>query len=124
MNELKKHNDKIGLFRRSDGTLFCLRTNGKVTINSVTHSYMDFEKKDDGMYINASAIISDVNLLEINTFIVQKTADILLSKKRVEDKINKYNGYVGYPEYENGEFKKYVSSSLEETIAGITRESA
>ena len=117
---LRKHNDCISKFERKDGSSFLLISSGQIKDNVITHKYIDISKEKDGMCLNGCNITSDHNLIHEPIEMREGIANTLLSKKRVEEKIHKFNGYVGYPGMENNRFVKYYNEQIEQQM-GINR---
>ena len=121
LEKLKNKGTNLVPFTRSNGTSFWLSTNGIMNNGVISHKYISIVKKENGLYAYVSDILSDIDLSKLTSDIKRLTADILLSSRRVKEKVNKYKGYVGYPVLSNGVFDKFVNREVEEAISGINR---
>lgn len=115
--EMHKINDSIKVFDRTDGSKFFLQVEGMQPNGAIKHKYIHIDKH----VLNGYTLYSDDDLVNTPSALIPGVADILLSRRRVEEKANKFNGYVGYMGIEKGRFVKYANSNLEERISGIKR---
>ena len=105
------------IFKRNDGSEFFLQSDGKDPSGVINHKYISIENHK----MNGYTILSDDNLTNTPPAYDQGIANILLSKNRLQEKVQKFNGYVGYIGIENGRFVKYANIPVEERISGIKR---
>ena len=120
IQHLRNHNKCISKYKRDDGSEFLLITSGKIVNNLIGHKYIEINKEKDGTYLDGETLNSDKNLVQEPDTMRKGIANILLSKSRIIDKINRFNGYVGYPGMENGRFVKFYNEEVERQM-GINR---
>lgn len=91
---------KSNMFTRADGTSFVIRPTGKSIQDTPSHTVYEFayvEVNPKTGSIRIADILSENRLdLEVDPLRKQVIANKLLSFDRLKDKMNNYNGYVGY----------------------------
>ena len=118
---MDKLNENVLIYSRQDGTSFMLRTSGIVKNNVIEHDYMSFDDVLGDRVLSMNKILSEDNLVTIPNGLRPGVANILLSRSRVKEKVNRFKGYVGYISLVNGRYQKSYSEENERRISGVVR---
>lgn len=110
-NKLRTNNHRFD-YERNDGSTFIILPT-KVSGNSLNEFiYVDLYKPD---ILRVSKIYSEMNLLSLDPYIRSIIANSLLSSSRITQKIESYNGYVGYISQELN-YKRVANLDIEESL--------
>ena len=111
-------NGNCRIFNRDDKSTFMLRASSMRERNVISHDYISFDEQSN---IKIDKLYSEDNLAKAPETLKPGIANILLSSRRVKEKINRFKGYVGYLEIEKGRYQKYYNARNEQMIAGFAR---
>ncbi len=79
---------------RSDGRAFMVIPTGEKGKGVFEYLFLEYDKDTD--YFRVTKIYSEMNLITTDKTLRGRIANNLLSRERLADRVNNYNGYVGY----------------------------
>lgn len=95
--KIPKDMKKTKIFTRDDGTTFCIKETKKSKDGVNEFFLIDIKKGPKGPVFRRCALLSELYLThDYGKDIEKKIANSLLSRERVNRKIDHYQGYVGY----------------------------
>lgn len=104
-----KSGDSLNTFVRKDGSTFLLLPTGKSNDKIIEYVIVECSPK----VLSATTIYSEMDLLTDDQILRCNIADNLLSRERLRNKINNFNGYVGYVVKNSG---VYYNKDIEEEL--------
>lgn len=104
-------------FKRNDNTSFMVIPTGKYDKGLYEYIYLEYDYKTKE--IRHTNIYSESRFITFDKNMRANIANNLLSRERVRNKINNYNGYVGYVIVDST--SRYYNPNVEENILNIYR---
>lgn len=95
---------------RKDKSVFTIIPTGNVKYG--INEYLYIEYLPNTKKIRYTSIFSEMDLVSYDENVRNDIANILLSKDRVYDKINNYNGYVGYVKNNSKYYNLYIEQNI------------
>ncbi len=109
------YNNNTVSMLRSDGSSFLLIATGNSSNGINEYLYVEYNKSNNT--IDIKRIYSEMDFLYLSNEDRKDVANDLLSRKRINEKVTNYNGYVGYMKYS----RRFYRANFEEQVLNIYR---